>query len=346
MVFKDSVRLANPQYTVECDTLRYHTPTVTAHFLGPTVIESTGEDSTFIYCETGWYDTGSGRSWFGPRSFIQSRTQRLTGDSLLYDKLADEGRAYFNVTVHDVDNDLVVRSDFAEYFGRERRSLATGRALFSQAYESDSLHMHADTLLAVWDSLENRKTYYAFHRVRLFKSDLQGKCDSLVYAAADSNIALHGSPVLWSEENQMTADSIHLRTAGKGVDRMYLYNTAFVAAEVDSVRFNQVKGKHMTGRFEEGKLRAIDVDGNGQTVYYVSEKEGETERLTGVNRAECSNLTVYVKEGKVDHIHLYTAPAGTLYPIGDLKPEELRLKGFSWLAALRPVDREDIFNWR
>ncbi|HKR05217.1 MAG TPA: organic solvent tolerance protein OstA, partial [Bacteroidia bacterium] len=69
-------------------------------------------------------------------------------------------------------------------------------------------------------------------------------------------------------------------------------------------------------------------------------------RLTGVNRAECTDMVVFIKENKVNRIILKKKPAGTLYPINELKPEELKLKGFSWQEEKRPLSKEDIFIWK
>jgi len=346
MYFKDSVVLVNPRYVVECDTLRYDPPVATATFLGPTTIESTGEDSTFIYCEYGWYNTTSEKSYFAEKSFIQARHQRLSGDSLLYDNRNGIGNAFRDVLVHDLDNDILIHGDRAQYFDRARYSLVTGHTLFTRVFSADSLFLHADTLHAVWDSVSREKTYFAYHHVRLFKSDMQGKCDSLGYAPADSLITMLGAPVLWSEENQMTADSIFLQTRGSAIDRLFLRSSAFVTSEMDPRRYNQVRGKNMTGLFRESKLYRIDVDGNGQAVYHTTEGEGESRRITGVNRAECSDMAVMIEENKVREIRLYTLPAGTLFPIRDVQPADMMLKGFSWQAAVRPVSKEDIFVWR
>ncbi len=346
MYFRDSVVLVNPSYRVEGDTLRYHTPTATAFFLGPTTIVSSGEDSTFIFCGYGWYDTRSGKSYFSDQAFMQSKNQRLSGDSLLYDKTSGIGRAFQNVEVFDVDNNILVNGEYAIYYDTAYYSLVTEKALFTRITGNDSLFLHADTLFASWDSSSAAKTYYAFHHVNIFKSDLQGKCDSLIYNTSDSIIIMHGKPVLWSDDNQLTSDSVHLRTTDEGIDRMLLFGSAFIASEVDSVRFNQVRGKHMTGYFSDDRLRRIDVSGNGQAIYYVSEGAGDSTRLTGVNRADCSDLSILVDSNRVKRIQLYTAPSGTLYPIGELDASALILKGFAWYGHLRPLRKEDIFVWK
>jgi lipopolysaccharide export system protein LptA len=346
LFFKDSVVLNNPRYIVECDTLKYNTISKTSFFLGPTTINSKGTDNTFIFCNYGWYNTVTEKSYFSNEAFIQSKNQRLFGDSLLYDRKGGIGNAFGNVEVFDTENKTLISGNRADYFETDQRSVVTGRAMMTQELDKDSLFMHADTLLATWDSITQHKTYFAYPRCRIFKSDLQGKCDSLVYSSVDSTIRFYIDPVLWNDQNQLTADSINILTVNSNLDKMNLYNSSFITSKEDSLRFNQVRGKNMTGYFDDNKLHKINVTGNGQTIYYVKNKKEGKERLTGVNRAECSDLVVFVKDSKVSKIILQKKPAGTLYPINDLKPEELKLKGFTWQEEKRPVSKQDIFEWK
>lgn len=346
LFFKDSVVLNNPRYIMEGDTLKYNTVTKTSYFLGPTTIDSKGSDSTFIFCEYGWYNTEAEKSYFSKKAFIQSKGQRLYGDSLLYDRKKGIGQGFNNVQVVDIENKTIVNGDKAIYYELQQQSIVIGKTMFTQVFDSDSMFLHSDTLFAAWDSITKRKTYYAYHKCRIYKSDLQGKCDSLVYSSVDSTIRFYIDPVLWSAENQLTADSMNLQTSNSKMHKLNLYNSAFITSKEDTIRFNQVRGKNMTGFFDDNKLYKIDVEGNGQTVYYVKDKKENKERLTGVNRAECSDMTVYVIGNEVDKIILKKKPAGTLYPIAELKPEELKLKGFNWQGEKRPLSKEDIFIWK
>jgi hypothetical protein len=201
--------------------------------------------------------------------------------------------------------------------------------------------MHADTLFATYDSVTKNKAYFAFHNVRLFKSDLQGVCDSLVYTSVDSMVRLFTEPVLWSDKNQLTADSISLQMSNSTMDKMFLKNNAFITSKEDSVRYNQLRGRNMTGYFEKNALYKIDVFGNGQSIYYARNKK---QQLTGVNRAECSNMIILLADNKISRLKLIEKPDATFYPINELKPNELVLKGFSWQEEKRPADKNDIFR--
>ena len=352
LFFRNDVLLINPKYTMNCDTLRYNTLNKTAFFLGPTYIHSA---DNIIYCENGWYNTETQKSNFKTNSYLQTKEQRLKGDSVNYDRNKGIGKVYGNVSIEDTTNKLIISGDYGEYHELTDSSWVTGHAMMTQIYEGDSLFLHGDTLLAIGtdtkDSIpsnQKKKNLYAFHKVKLFKKDLQGACDSLVYNRKDSTIRLYYLPVLWSGLNQLTADSITLQTSNSEITKIFLVNNSFITAKadsnetlsLDSARYNQIRGKNMTGFLEKNKLYMINVNGNGQTIYYAKNNK---QKNFAVNRADCSDLVIYVDDNKVKSITLLNAPDGTLYPIRQLSVNELRLKGFSWHEQRRPQTKNDIF---
>ena len=96
----------------------------------------------------------------------------------------------------------------------------------------------------------------------------------------------------------------------------------------------------MTGYIVNRKLDKIDVDGNGQTLYYVREKE----QIIGLNRAESSKIMIRFQEGKIHRIYFLKAPEGELKPLFELKEEDKTLKGFEWKITQRPLSKFDIFE--
>lgn len=339
--FRKNVVLNNPKYIMNADTLKYSTPDATAYFLGPCTIRSTGTDSSFIYCEYGWYNTKTEKSYFSKNAYLQSKENILKGDSLLYDRKLQTGKAYRNVMVIDTVQQMIIAGDYAWLNELSGKSFVTGAAELIKIFKTDSLFLHADTLYASTDSL-NGKTFYAYKHVRVYKPDLQGQCDSLVYATSDSTIRFFGMPVLWNNQNQLTGKHIRLQLSGNELSKLYLDSDAFIASKEDSVRFNQIRGKDMTGFFTDNELSRIDVTGNGQTVYYIRNKKN---LISGVNRADCSEMSIYTNEGQVKKISLVKEPDATLYPAKEADPAEMKLKGFNWHSQLQPLSREDIFMW-
>jgi len=337
--FRKNVVLLNPKYTINSDTLKYKTTTEISYFLGPTLIVS---DENTIYCENGWYDTRNDVSQFNKNAKITSKEQTITGDSIYYDRKTGFGKAMQNIVVRDTVQEVVINGDYGEFFRKEENTIVTGSALMKQDMDGDTLYLHADTLKTVLDTVVNKRTLFAFHKAKFYKSDFQGMCDSLVYSYKDSAIRLFHLPVLWNDSNQLTADTIYLQMAHGKMSEMKMRNTAFIISSEDTAHFNQIKGKNMDGYFKENKLYKVKVIGNGQTLYYASE---ENKPLENINKAESSDLLIFIDSNKVQTITFITKPDATLYPLKDVAKEDLKLKDFSWKALLRPKRIEDIFKW-
>lgn len=338
--FKDKVVLKHPQYEMFSDTLKYNTFSEITYFYGPTRIIS---DSNLIYCENGWYDTRKDVSQYSKNAYLFSKEQKLYGDSLYYNRKAGYGKAFRNITIIDTVQKIMVNGDYAIHYEKENRSLVTGKAMLTMMFENDSLYLHADTLLSVFDSTQTHRTLYAFHKVKFFKNDMQGKCDSLVYTMQDSLIRLYYDPVLWSDENQLTADYIEIKMHDGKAEKLEMINTSFIITQEDSVKFNQIKGKKMTGYFVNNQLSVVDVREDGETVYYAKEDKGG---YIGVNKAQSTDIRIYLEDKAVNKITFLKKPQATLYPLEQIKSDELILNGFNWRSAIRPKNKEEIFIWQ
>ncbi|HXC03451.1 MAG TPA: OstA-like protein [Bacteroidia bacterium] len=363
MAFKNNVVLTNPKYVMNSDTLDYHTGTKVAYFFGPTWIR---DKKNSIYCENGYYDTKNDLARFSRHSLINSGKQSLRGDSVFYDRKAGLGKARGNVTLSDTSQHLDVTGEYATNSEITNISIVTGHALLKQINKKDTLFLHADTLKVVsvidsaaWrkktaerrkqnilepilkDSLPMLRTMFAFHRVKFYKPEVQGKCDSLVYTYYDSTMNMFHEPVLWSDKSQLNAGHVELTMANGEMKLLRMFTNSFIIEQEDTIRYDQIKGKNMVGYFRSNKIVKVFVEGNGQAIYYVKEKN----KLTGVNKAECSDLLIYLKNNSVEKITLLNKPDGTLFPPNEMNPKDLRLKEFRDYGALRPKDKNDVFNW-
>lgn len=351
LTFKNNVVLKNPQYEMRCDTLRYTPGPKVAYFLGPTTIKATGNQN-FIYCENGFYDTYNDIAQFEENAYIVTNNQTLRGDSIWYDRKNGIGKAFKNVSIEDTTQQVTIVGDYAIHFEKTETSLITGHALLIQKFDNDSLFLHADTLKSVTtrpkdeagktiyaDSLEE-KTVFGYQHVSFYKSDMQGKCDSLVWTSGDSTMRMFGAPILWSDVNQLTAKNIDIIIANGKILKLEMETNCFIISEEDSTRYNQIKGRHMTGYFANNELRKISVEGNGQTLYYArSEKT-----MIGINRADCSRLMIWIDKNEVQSISFYSQPDAQLYPPNELSPSEALLKDFEWRGKERPESVKDLLQ--
>jgi lipopolysaccharide export system protein LptA len=338
--FKDSVKIVNPDYVMTADTMDYNTNTEISYFTGPTEMNG---DSIYLYCEKGWYDTRNDITNIWKNAVIDNRKQIIHGDSLFFDNISGYGQSFGNVVIQDTANNLIVEGEYAWYYKEPEKFLVTDKAVFIQVSDKDSLFLHADTISSITvsdSSLLSYRLMKAFHGCRIYSKGLQSKCDSLSYSFQDSVIRMYTSPVIWSEENQLTADSMAVFSKNQQTDRLELYSSAFVTSKIDTIRFNQIKGRSLTGYFKNNELYKIDIRGNGESIYYLLDGED----IAGINQSKCANIEVFLADGKISEIYEYQDPDGNIEPPEPKIPKEIRLKGFSWLEYLRPKDRNDIFR--
>jgi lipopolysaccharide export system protein LptA len=307
---------------------------------GPTNIY--GKDDK-IYSEKGWYDTRNNRAELDHNNRIDHLEQILKGDWIYYDREKEYGKAIGNVWLKDTVQKIILEGGISEFYRREKYSYVTDSACAILIDARDSLYMHADSFILVLDTADKARLLLAHHRMKFFKSDLQGMCDSLVYRVKDSVISLLKQPVLWSDENQLTADSMWLYISKNRIDSMVLFNMAFIISRDSSDSFNQIKGKQMRAYFRDNKLYMIKVHGNAETIYFVRD---EKKAMIGINKSIASNMAIMLDDRKIKKIIYLTQPDAILYPEKDLVEEDKFLKDFNWIEEQRPADRQGIYIWK
>jgi lipopolysaccharide export system protein LptA len=337
VVFYDSVIITNPDYIMYSDTVKYNTESGVARFFGPTDIIG---DSSHIYAEKGWYDTQLDLAELEINAWAKNKNQTIFGQYIYYNKKTGDGLARKRVKILEEDQSVILLGNHAKYNDITEYAFLTDSAQFIQyTTEGDSLFLHADSLITYPDSSE-KKIIFAYYKVKFFRENVQGKCDSLVYTFSDSTARMYYNPILWSGNKQISAEQIDILTKNQKMDKMFLYNSSFIASQEDSSYFNQIKGKNMICYFSNNQLSQIDVNGNGQTVYFPKEEE----EIVGANLSECSNIKIILENGELYRINFYVKPTGGMYPLDQAPENKLRLKGFLWELEERPQTRYDIFK--
>jgi len=335
--FYEDVEGYSDDYTLESDTLLYETKTGRMFIVGPTTIK---DSSNTLYAEDGWYDTETGEAELRKNPLVYNEVQQLEANLIKYHEKEGDGKALGAVRIHDFENRTIVKGETAVYNDINEKATVADSALLIMYSEKDTLFMHADTLRTIPDTIPGEKLIKAFYGVRFYRSDIQGIADSLVYFTKDSVVRLYNNPVIWSEIHQLSADFIEMKQNTDGPDELHLNKNSFIISNQDSGRFDQIKGKEMIGYVVNSELETIDVDGNGQTLYYAREEEN----IIGLNRAESSKISILFRDGKIYRILFLSKPIGELKPLFDLTEEEKRLSGFDWKIELRPVSKYDVFK--
>ncbi len=335
--FQKDVVLTNPDQETYSDTLIYNTNNETAYFLGPTLMR--GKES-LIYCEDGWYDTKNDLTNLRKRPSISNAEQTISADSIYYDNNTMFGKAMGHVRIVDTLYRVILQGKRGELWDSKGISYVTDSAVAITYDDQDSLFIHSDTMWMFFDKERQARLMKAYYNVRFYRTDLQGKCDSMSYSMTDSTIRLYNKPVLWSGKNQLNSDSIAIAVSGSKVDSLMLYSTAFIVSRDSTDTYNQIRGKDMVAYFARNQLSRISVNGNAQTVYYVREEDGY---LIGVDIAEASGMMIKIKDSEIQTISYFSSVNEDMFPENQLTHEQTFLKDFSWQNLIRPTNKFDIF---
>lgn len=341
-VFNFNVKLENPQFTLISDTLHYNTKSSIAHIVGPSNIDN---GDNHIYSELGFYDTQKKQAILLNRSLLTNKGKKMVGDSLFYDDVTGEGKAYGNVCYEDEINKNIFTGNYCYYNERTGYSEATDSALAIDYSQKDTLYLHADTFKVFTYNMETDSLYrvmHAFNKVRSYRSDIQAVCDSLVYTTKDSCMSMYRDPIVWNANQQILGEEIHVFMNASAIDSIQVLFQALTVEKIDSIHYNQIAGRKMFGYFKDGKLNNTWVVGNVFVDYYPFDSDS---LMIGMNYMETTELRMFMNEGKVHKIWT-PAATGTMYPLGMIPADKRYLNNFAWFDYVRPTDKTDVFRWR
>lgn len=352
--FIKDVVLVNPDYTLNTNRLDFFTDNGHAYLFGPSTI--VGEDSK-VYCERGFYNTNNDTGYFERNAKIDYDSRQVEGDSLYFDRNKSFASATNNITVTDTLNKSIVRGHYAEVWRAKDSVFITKRALAVTLQEQDSVYVHADTLMVT--GKPERRITRAFYNVKLYKSDMAGKADSIHinhkkgltqlinldrYSSTDA-FAIARKPVLWNIDNQMTGDTIHLISNVKTekLDSLKVFNNTFLVSKdtlgIDN--YNQIKGKLLIGLFEDNELYNVDVIKNAEVIYYSRNDENE---LVGINKSKSGSINIKINNKAIEELRLIKQIDGKLHPESKFPKGEKRFRGFDWRGEERPLSVDDLFK--
>lgn len=228
-----------------------------------------------------------------------------------------------------------------------------GVPMDSLSVTADSLGVPADSAKVALDSLnvaadsasvavDTTKYGFAFARgnVKIFRRDIQVRCDSMHYSDLDSISRFYKDPVIWNEESrQYYSDSLAVLIKKGRVDRASLMSNAFVVTQEDSLLYDQIKSAEIMAFFDStSALKRFDALGGATAVFFLREND----RLATVNKVESKMLSGNFVKGNIDRIYYYDSPKNDAYPVVQFPQQERYLKGFRWIPELRPTGKQDI----
>jgi len=335
-----TVKLVNKKYTLTTDTLLYNSITKWSYFNGPTKIVN--KDGVVVGTK-GQYNTETAESSFRNRTTVDNDTYTLTADSLVVDGKKNNGQGKGNVVFVAKKDKTILNGDEGYYWKNEGYSKIFGHSYVRNIINNDTLYIRADTLYSYENKKDSTRKLIGNKNVYIYKSDFQGRCDSINYSTADSIIKFFRKPILWSSQHyQMEADTITAFLVNNEINRMLLKGKSFVITEDTLVKqFNQVKGRVINAYFgQKNQLKQVLVDGNGESAYYAID---DKEKMIGLNRVECGKMNLLFLDNRVNRISFLGKPDGRLIPPKQIKPLERQLDGFSWRIADKPTQKKTVW---
>lgn len=343
-VFNYNVNLRNPKFTLTTDTLHYDTRTSLANIVGPSVIRS---KESVIHTSDGYYNTNTGRARLYGRSTMSNKGKEITGDSLFYDEKRGISQGYRNVIYKDTQKKNELHCNYLWYNEKNGFAFATENPVMMEYSQKDTLFVHSDTIKVITYHLNTDSVYrtaHCYNKVRAFRNDVQAVCDSLVYNTKDSCMTMYRDPIAWSGDRQLLGEEIQVFMKDSTIDRAHIINQALTAELMpDKDHYQQLSSKEMFAYFTKGQITQTEAIGNVRSIYYPVDDKDST--LMGLVYIETDTMKMFMRDRQLQKI--WTSKTdGTWYPMTQIPPERYRLDGFTWFDYIRPINKDDIYEWR
>ena len=331
-VFHEDVIVIGSDYEIHTNIMHYNTNSKIVNLYGPSNIYS---NANTIYTEKGKYCTKNKIANLSKESFIKSNKYIFYADSINHFNNSFYAEGLKNVKIHDSISTFILECDYAKYYQKNDSIHLTKKPILKIPNEKDTLFMHAK------EFIKNNNNIYAFPHVKFFQKSLKGKCDSSIYNIKDSTIVMYNRPILWTNNLQITSDTIIIYHKNNSINKIEFKSKPMMVEQVDSVNYNQIKGKKMIGFLSNNKFKKMKVYGNGQSIFVIKD---DNKQIIGLNFVESSNITLKLYNNKLNNVVYNKKPESTIIPINEIKNKSRFLNGFIWRKDEEPKDKYDIFN--
>lgn len=345
-------------YEIESDTLLYNDYTKIAYLQGKETKISSKEG--IIRGTKGQFNTKTKKSNLEGKTVIETPEYILKGDEkLYYDQVQQMGEAKGNAEIFSKKDNIYINAQEGKLNGKQGISrFYGGRAYMRMIDEkNDTLWVVADTLISIGtkfkdknekitqqDSLEAEKQpkmMFAYYNVKIYKSDLQGLCDSLAYNMKDSIINFYRQPVLWNVGNQISADSIRILNKDNKPHKIIMRENSFIISQDSIGNYNQMKGKYIDAFLKDGKMDKVFVEGNSESIYFMLKDDNKS--MSAMHKVICGSVKAEFEENELSEVTFYHQIDGDVIPPHELQEGAKHLPGFLWRDAERPT-RKTLFD--
>ena len=272
----------------------------------------------------------------------------MTADSLYHDSKRGISQGYGHVVYTDNIQKNQLTGGYCYYNEKTGYAVATKNPVAMDFSQKDTLYLHADTMKLYTFHINTDSMYrkvHAFHKVRAYRTDVQAVCDSLVFNSKDSCMTMYKDPIVWNANRQLLGEKILVYFNDSTVRFAHVIGQALSVEQMaDGKHYNQVASKQMKAFFIDGNMREAWAEGNVASVYYPIDDKDST--LIGLNYIETDTMKMYIgADRQLQRIWMPKAE-GTLYPMTQAPAEKQALPSFAWFDDVRPLNKDDIYEWR
>ncbi|WET51690.1 OstA-like protein [Chryseobacterium indologenes] len=353
--FVGNVKIDNAQYIIEGVNIKQNQNTKVAEFFGPTTITNRANPKNRVYTERGTYRMETKEAFLNKNSKIFYNDKILTGDDMYFNQITGFGKATGNVKLDDPKERRYVKGGYGEIFEKKDSSMITKNPYAVKIMEKDTAYFAAEKIITFQkpDSLDitiKKSFLRAYKKARIYKSNAQGRADSIAFNETDGVLHMYTKPILWSGEKQVTGDKVeaYFNTKNENIDSLKVIGNALAISKVDSLslkdEFNQVKGKFMTVYYEGNDIKEARVVGNAQSITYVDDVNKETQKpeRIGVTLSACGIIGALFEERALQIISCSIGATADTYPMSKIEPSRRKFPDFNWNTKDRIRKWQDI----
>ena len=259
---------------------------------------------TLINCLRGEFDGEKEEGWFAGNASIYDNSGYLAGDSIEVCKEDNLGSAWGNVTVRDSSKTLTVTGAYASRNNGTEIIYgdSISPALATNIEDGDTLILGADLLR------KNEDWLFAVGDVEFNQGAFSGDGDSLSWALKDDEVWLLGDPIVSSEEEELTGDSVRMTVIDNKPSILSLIGNAKVLSYTNDTLQNEMRGKTLDACFVGGDIETVDIKGNGNILYYTIDDANSV----SINKATCSYIKMAFTNRELQTITLHNSPEGSV----------------------------------
>lgn len=349
------VKIVDRDYTLEGENVVQNQNTNIVTINGYTTITNNKNPKNRIITEKGTHNMNTKESFLTKNSRIYYNDKILTGDEMYYNQLIGFGKATGNVTLDDPNEKRWIKGGYGEIYEKKDSAVMTKNPYAVKAMEKDSLYFAAEKIISYQkpDSidLKVKKSFIrAFRKARIYKSNAQGRADSIAFNETDGVMHMYTAPILWSGEKQVTGDKVeaYFNTQNENIDSLKVIGNALAISKVDSLtlkdEFNQVKGKFMTVHYENNEIKEATVIGNAQAIAYTDDTNKETKKTEriGITLSSCGIISTLFTERALHIISCSIGATSETYPMSKIEPSQRKFQDFNWNTKDRIRKWQDI----